>query len=95
MFQQRKAAFEANSTAIGGYGIVVDGHRPRQDGGVPVYWDGWYAEERYAIAALALARQKFPHAHIYLVAQLTGQHRCPDGRRLVVEECPGRGGTIK
>jgi hypothetical protein len=51
------------------YGVVVDFHAPRQDGGVPTFWDGWYSDRVYALEALKIARQKHPSAFVHLVQQ--------------------------
>jgi hypothetical protein len=45
---------------IGGYGVLVDLHRPRQDGGVPCLWDGWYQDRADALEALRLVEKRYP-----------------------------------
>jgi hypothetical protein len=60
-----------NPTLPRAYGIVVDYHAPREDAGVPAFWDGWYSDRSLAEAALAYWKAKWPRAHVNLVAQLT------------------------
>jgi hypothetical protein len=53
------------------YGIVVDPHLPRQDRGVPAYFDGWYDNVDAAREALRHFKAQSPGAHAYLVMQLS------------------------
>ena len=50
-----------------GYGVLIDTHAARQDGGVPTFWDGWYTERALALEALRLAKQRHPGARVQLV----------------------------
>jgi hypothetical protein len=61
-----------NELAMNGpiYGILVDYHAPRQDGGVPTVWDGWHRDREDAIGVLRFMREKYPGANVSLIAQL-------------------------
>jgi hypothetical protein len=52
------------------YGILVDHHARRQDGGVPVTWDGWYADREDAIGVLRLLRERYPGANVSLITRI-------------------------
>jgi hypothetical protein len=49
------------------YGVLVDFHAVRQDGGVPAFWDGWYQKRADALEALRLARKLHPKAFVHLI----------------------------
>lgn len=51
------------------YGVLVDMDFPREDGGVPVYWDGWYDDENLARQALAIMGEKYPGFEPVLVVR--------------------------
>jgi hypothetical protein len=49
------------------FGVLIDLHQPRQDGGAPALWDGWYSNRQLALEALALVRRRYPDADVCLV----------------------------
>jgi hypothetical protein len=63
------------------YGVLVDFHALREDGGVPAFWDGWYADRDAARAALRIARQLHPGANVCLVMQLDDEAKSNRGER--------------
>jgi hypothetical protein len=56
---------KANTETL--YGVVIDMHWPREDRGVPAYFDGWYLSRADAEGALAHFAAKSPGAHAQLV----------------------------
>jgi hypothetical protein len=49
------------------YGVVIDVRLPREDQGVPAFFDGWYLARSDAEGALAYFAAKSPGAHARLV----------------------------
>ena len=47
---------EEGGDKITAYGVLADVHEQRQNGGVPVHWDGRYSERAIAEQALATYR---------------------------------------
>jgi hypothetical protein len=52
------------------YGVVTDLHAPRQDGGAPVLWDGWYANRQDAVDAQIRLEAQYPGAAVHLVERV-------------------------
>jgi hypothetical protein len=52
------------------YGVVIDYHAPREDRGVPTFWDGWYSNRSDAEEALEHWKRRSPGARIHLVMQV-------------------------
>jgi hypothetical protein len=52
------------------YGVVIDVHYPRQDKGIPSYFDGWYDTRLAAENALEYIASQLPGAYVHLVARL-------------------------
>ena len=56
------------------YGVLVDPHLPRQDRGVPAFFDGWYRHRSDAEGALKHFAAQSPGAIANLVVQVTPSH---------------------
>lgn len=55
------------------YGVVIDPRLPRQDCGVPAFFDGWYDTRRGAEEAAEYFATKSPGANVCVVMQVSGR----------------------
>jgi hypothetical protein len=52
------------------YGVIIDMHLPRQDRGIPTFFDGWYANREDAEEMAEYFKAKSPNALVHLVQQV-------------------------
>lgn len=55
------------------YGVVIDPHLPRQDRGVPAFFDGWYDTRAAAEEAAGYFATRSPGANVCVVMQVGRQ----------------------
>jgi hypothetical protein len=62
------------------YGVVIDPHLPREDRGVPAFFDGWYDTRAGADGAAEYFAAKSPGANVCVVMMLVSQKSRRDAR---------------